>query len=49
LFGSRKISNRLAEVSKKAAVTVSDGIQETLENMREIRATNQQERFLENG
>ncbi|HHX19703.1 MAG TPA: ABC transporter ATP-binding protein [Clostridiaceae bacterium] len=46
LFGSRKISNRLAEVSKKAAVTVSDGIQETLENMREIRATNQQERFL---
>lgn len=45
LFGSRKISNRLAEVSKKAAVTVSDGIQETLENMREIRATNQQERF----
>ena len=46
LFGSRKISNRLAEVSKKAAVIVSDGIQETLENMREIRATNQQERFL---
>lgn len=46
LFGSRKISNRLAEVSKKAAVSVSDGIQETLENMREIRATNQQERFL---
>jgi ATP-binding cassette subfamily B protein IrtB len=46
LFGSRKISNRLAEVSKKAAVDVSDGIQETLENMREIRATNQQERFL---
>lgn len=46
LFGSRKISNQLAEVSKKAAVTVSDGIQETLENMREIRATNQQERFL---
>ena len=46
LFGSRKISNRLAEVSKKAAVDVSYGIQETLENMREIRATNQQERFL---
>ncbi len=48
LFGSRKISNRLAEVSKAAAVTVSDGIQETLENIREIHATNQEERFLEN-
>lgn len=46
LFGSRKISNRLAEVSKTAAVTVSDGIQETLENIREIRATNQEERYL---
>ncbi|NMA18918.1 MAG: ABC transporter ATP-binding protein, partial [Clostridiaceae bacterium] len=30
------------------AVTVSDGIQETLENIREIHATNQEERFLEN-
>jgi len=48
LFGSRKISNRLAEVSKAAAVTVSDGIQETLENIREIHATNQEESFLEN-
>ena len=46
LFGSRKISNRLAEVAKAAAVTVSDGIQETLENIREIRATNREERFL---
>jgi ATP-binding cassette subfamily B protein IrtB len=46
LFGSRKISNRLAEISKAAAVAVSDGIQETLENIREIRATNQEERFL---
>jgi ATP-binding cassette subfamily B protein IrtB len=46
LFGSRKISNRMAETSKTAAVTVSDGIQETLENIREIRATNQEERYL---
>jgi ATP-binding cassette subfamily B protein len=46
LFGSRTISNRLAETSKAAALAVSDGIQETLENIREIRATNQQERHL---
>ena len=32
---------------KKAAVRVSDGIQEALENVREIRATNQEERYLE--
>ena len=46
LFGSRKISGRLSEKLKAAAVTVSDGIQETLENIREIRATNQEERYL---
>jgi ATP-binding cassette subfamily B protein IrtB len=46
LFGSRKISNRLAEKTKTTSVAVSDGIQETLENIREIRATNQEERFL---
>ena len=32
---------------EKAAVRVSDGIQEALENVREIRATNQEERYLE--
>lgn len=46
LFGSRKIASRNAERTKKAAVRVSDGIQETLENVREIRATNQEERYL---
>ncbi len=47
LFGSRKISSRSTERTKKAAVAVSDGIQEALENVREIRATNQEERYLE--
>ena len=46
LFGSRKIASRSAERTKKAAVRVSDGIQEALENVREIRATNQEERYL---
>ena len=46
LFGSRKIAARNAEQTKKAAVRVSDGIQEALENVREIRATNQEERYL---
>lgn len=46
LFGSRKIAARNAERTKKAAVRVSDGIQEVLENVREIRATNQEERYL---
>ena len=46
LFGSRKLTKRNSEVTKAAGVRVSDGIQETLENIREIRATNQEERFL---
>lgn len=46
LFGSRRIAARNAERTKKAAVRVSDGIQEALENIREIRATNQEERYL---
>lgn len=46
LFGSRKIAARNAERTKKAAVRVSDGIQEALENVREIHATNQEERYL---
>ena len=48
LFGSRKMAKRHSEISKAAAVTVSDGIQETLENIREIRSTNQEERSLTN-
>ena len=47
LFGSRKLTKRRSEITKAAAVTVSDGIQETLENIREIRATNQEDRFLQ--
>lgn len=46
LFGTRKFTANSAERTKKAAVRVSDGIQETLENVREIRATNQEERYL---
>lgn len=47
LFGSRKISKRNSERLKESAVTVSDGIQESLENIREIRATNQEARYLD--
>ena len=46
LFGTRKISARASERTKQAAIRVSDGIQEALENVREIRATNQEERYL---
>ena len=46
LFGSRKIAAKSSERTKKAAVRVSDGIQEALENIREIRAANQEERYL---
>ncbi len=47
LFGSRKMAERNAERTKAAALEVSDGIQEALENIREIRATNQEQRFLD--
>ena len=47
LFGSRRLTSRAAERTKKAALRVSGGIQEALENVREIRATNQEERYLE--
>ena len=46
LFGSRKIAERQAGQTKEAAVRVSDGMQEALENVREIRAANQEERYL---
>ena len=48
LFGSRKIVDEKAKEGKAAALQVSDGIQEALENIREIHATNQEERYLEN-
>ena len=47
LFGSRKLAKRSSEITKEAGIQVSDGIQETLENIREIRATNQEDRFLQ--
>ena len=46
LFGSRKLTKQRSEITKAAAVEVSDGIQETLENIREIRATNREDLFL---
>ena len=46
LFGSRKFASRAAERTKAAGIRVSDGIQEALENVREIRATNQEGRYL---
>ena len=46
LFGSRKCTERQAEQTKEAAVRVSDGMQEALENVREIRAANQEDRYL---
>ena len=46
LYGSRKISKRQAVTLKKISISVADGIQETLENIREVRATNQEDRFL---
>ncbi len=46
LFGSRRLNKRQSEITKAAGIQVADGIQETLENIREIRATNQEERFL---
>ena len=45
LFGSRKLSKRNSEITKEAGIQMADGIQETLENIREIRATNQEDRF----
>lgn len=48
LFGSRKLAKHRSEVTKAAGIQVADGIQETLENIREIRATNQDEWFLQN-
>ena len=47
LFGSRKITKRQSAKSKAAAVAVSDGMQEAIENVREIRATNQEQRYLD--
>ena len=47
LFGARKLTARASERTKAAALRVSDGIQEAVENVREIRAANQEARYLE--
>ena len=46
LFGSRKLAAANSEKTKAAALHASDGIQETLETMREIRACNREAQFL---
>ncbi|MBQ1409658.1 MAG: ABC transporter ATP-binding protein [Oscillospiraceae bacterium] len=47
LFGSRKIHKRRSEKLKADALAVSDNIQESLENVREIRATNREKEYLD--
>ncbi|MBE5959556.1 MAG: ABC transporter ATP-binding protein [Lachnospiraceae bacterium] len=46
LFGSRKLSEKNSRITKNAALIVSDGMQETIENVREIHGTNQEEKYL---
>ena len=47
LFGSRKVFAAHALRAKAAALDVADVVQETLEDMREIRATGREEAFLD--
>ncbi len=47
LFGSRKIQKRASEKLKADALAVSDNIQESLENIREIRAANREKEYLD--
>ena len=47
LYVSRRQTGRKAVEAKAAALAVSDGVQETLDNIREVRATNQERRFLD--
>ena len=47
LFGSRRIHKRASETLKAHALAVSDNIQESLENIREIRATNREKEYLD--
>lgn len=47
LFGSRKLTDNYARSAKAQGLAVADSIQETLENVREIRATNQEQRYLD--
>jgi ATP-binding cassette subfamily B protein len=47
LFGTRKLTGKYGRASKAQGLAVADGIQETLENVREIRATNQEQKYLD--
>ena len=47
LFGSRRIQKRSSEKLKADALAVSDNIQESIENIREIRATNREKEYLD--
>ena len=47
LFGSRKMQKRASAKLKADALAVSDNIQESLENIREIRATNREKDYLD--
>ena len=47
LFGSRRIQKSASEKLKADALAVSDNIQESLENIREIRATNREKEYLD--
>ena len=46
LFGSRRVFDTYGKRAKAAGLELADSIQETIEDMREIRATNQEERYL---
>ena len=47
LFGSRKLQKRASVTLKAHVLAVSDNIQESLENVREIRATNREQEYLD--
>lgn len=47
LFGLRRMTLASQRAARSDALEVSDAIQETLENVREIRATNQEGRYLD--
>ena len=47
LFGSRRIQKRSSQKLKADALAVSDNIQESIENIREIRATNREKEYLD--
>lgn len=47
LFGSRKLTKKYSYNAKEKGLIVADNIQETIENVREIKATNQEEHFIE--